>query len=74
MKEPDETLREAIGPLLRLLREAIAEARKAGASQEHIKLVVEVARQLARQRPYGVDTDWLVAQIEAAASSRKMVH
>ena len=74
MKEPDETLREAVAPVLRLLREAVEEARKAGASQEHINLVVELAQQLAQQRPYDVDTDWLVAQIEAAAASRKMVH
>ena len=74
MKEPDETLREAVAPVLRLLREAVEEARKAGASQEHINLVIELAQQLAQQRPYGVDTDWLVAQIEAAAASRKMVH
>jgi hypothetical protein len=29
---------------------------------------------LARQHPFGVDTDWLVAHIEAAAAPRKMAH
>lgn len=74
MKAPPEVLQKAMEPMLRTLREAIAEAREAGATQEHIDAIVEVAQQLAHQRPYGVDLGWLLEQIKAAALPRQTVH
>ena len=74
MKEPPEALQKAIEPMLRTLRKAISEAREAGATQEHIDAILEMAQQVAHQRPYGIDLDWLIAQIKTAAEEGGNLH
>jgi hypothetical protein len=61
-------------PMLRAVKEAVTEARAAGATEAQIETIIMAAEHVALERAHGVDLDWLVAQIRAAAEPGQTVH
>jgi hypothetical protein len=74
MKPPQEIIRKDLETLLRTLKEAITEARAAGATEVQIAGIVAAAENMAAQQAQGADLDWLVAQIRVAAEPSETLH
>jgi hypothetical protein len=68
VRQPPAILQSFVEPFLTLLREAVVEAREKGLGQEHIDSLLDAAKEIAHESPYGIDKQWLLAQIAAAAA------
>lgn len=68
MREPPAVTQSFVEPFLSSLRKAMVEAREKGLGQEHIDRLLDAAKEIAREGPYGIDVDWLLAQIASASA------